>query len=83
MGAPKQVRDRAERLRQELEHHSRRYHVLDDPEIEDAEYDRLFRELVQILLSQFKNNMDRPLISRILTNSAITQITNLISAASH
>src|SRR4026207_305143 len=48
MGASKQVRDRAERLREELEHHNRRYHVLDDPEIDDAQYDRLFRELVQI-----------------------------------
>jgi DNA ligase (NAD+) len=48
MGAPKQVRDRAERLRKDLEHHNHRYYVLDDPEIDDAEYDRLFRELVQI-----------------------------------
>jgi DNA ligase (NAD+) len=48
MGAPKDVRARAERLRDELEHHNRRYHVFDDPEIDDAEYDRLFRELVQI-----------------------------------
>jgi DNA ligase (NAD+) len=32
-------------LRRELEHHNYRYHVLDDPEIEDAEYDRLFDEL--------------------------------------
>ena len=48
MGAPKQARDRAERLRQDLEHHNRRYYVLDDPEIADAEYDRLFRELVAL-----------------------------------
>jgi DNA ligase (NAD+) len=48
MGAPEQVRDRAERLRRDLEHHNHRYYVLDDPEIDDAEYDRLFRELVQI-----------------------------------
>ena len=48
MGASKQVRDRAARLRKELEHHNHRYYVLDDPEIGDAEYDRLFRELVQI-----------------------------------
>ena len=48
MGAPKQVRDRAERLRREIEHHNRRYYVLDNPEIDDAEYDRLFRELVRI-----------------------------------
>jgi len=45
MGAPRQVRDRAERLRKELEHHNRRYHVLDDPTITDAEYDDLFRRL--------------------------------------
>jgi DNA ligase (NAD+) len=48
MAAPKQVRDRAERLRKDLAHHNHRYYVLDDPEIEDADYDRLFRELVQI-----------------------------------
>ncbi len=48
MGAPKQAQVRAERLRQELEHHNRRYYVLDDPEIDDADYDRLFRELVQL-----------------------------------
>jgi DNA ligase (NAD+) len=35
-------------LRAELEHHSRQYHVLDSPEITDAEYDRLFRELVDL-----------------------------------
>jgi DNA ligase (NAD+) len=48
MGAPRQVRDRAERLRKDLEHHNHLYYVLDDPEIDDGEYDRLFRELVQI-----------------------------------
>src|SRR5258706_9267792 len=58
MGTPKQVRDRAERLRKELEHHNRRYHVLDDPEINDAEYDRLFRELVQI--EQDHEDLRRP-----------------------
>jgi DNA ligase (NAD+) len=36
---------RAEELRKQLEHHLYRYHVLDDPEISDAEYDRLFDEL--------------------------------------
>ena len=48
MGASKQARDRAESLRKSLERHIHRYHVLDDPEIEDSEYDRLFRELVQL-----------------------------------
>ena len=32
-------------LRAALHHHAHRYYVLDDPEIPDAEYDRLFREL--------------------------------------
>lgn len=36
---------RAEALRVQLHHHNHRYYVLDDPEITDAEYDRLFREL--------------------------------------
>ena len=36
---------RAAALRAQLQHHGYRYHVLDDPEIPDAEYDRLFREL--------------------------------------
>ena len=36
---------RVEELRTQLEHHLYRYHVLDDPQISDAEYDRLFDEL--------------------------------------
>jgi DNA ligase (NAD+) len=36
---------RAAELRRVLHHHAHRYYVLDDPEIPDAEYDRLFREL--------------------------------------
>ena len=46
--APKHARERALALRSELEHHSRQYYVLDAPEISDAEYDRLFRELVDL-----------------------------------
>jgi len=34
------------RLRDEIRHHNYRYHVLDDPEVPDAEYDRLMRELI-------------------------------------
>ncbi len=33
------------RLREQLNHHAYRYYVLDDPEITDVEYDRLFRKL--------------------------------------
>jgi DNA ligase (NAD+) len=36
---------RAAELREQLHHHAHRYYVLDDPEIPDAEYDRLFSEL--------------------------------------
>jgi DNA ligase (NAD+) len=36
---------RAEELRDAIRHHGHRYHVLDDPEIADAEYDALVREL--------------------------------------
>ncbi len=32
-------------LRAQLNHHAQRYYVQDDPEIPDAEYDRLFQEL--------------------------------------
>ena len=34
-----------EELRRLLRYHSHRYHVLDEPEISDADYDALFREL--------------------------------------
>jgi DNA ligase (NAD+) len=35
----------AEELRDRIDHHNYRYYVLDDPEIPDSEYDRLFRNL--------------------------------------
>ena len=35
-------------LRQQLNHHSHQYYVLDDPQILDGEYDRLYRELQQL-----------------------------------
>ena len=40
-----QAQKRAEELRALLEHHNYRYYVLDNPEVPDAEYDRLMREL--------------------------------------
>lgn len=42
------VRQRVNELREALEHHNHRYYVLDSPEISDAEYDALFRELAAL-----------------------------------
>ncbi|WP_414683393.1 DNA ligase LigA-related protein, partial [Methylophaga sp. UBA5088] len=39
------VRQRAAELRDTLNHYSYQYYVLDNPEVPDSEYDRLFREL--------------------------------------
>src|SRR4051812_36645338 len=41
----KGVQQRLDELREQVDHHLHRYHVLDEPEISDAEYDRLFDEL--------------------------------------
>lgn len=40
-----QAVQRMDELVRQLEYHNYRYHVLDDPEISDSEYDRLMREL--------------------------------------
>ena len=37
--------DRAKELREQLDLHNHRYHVLDSPMVSDAEYDTLMREL--------------------------------------
>lgn len=39
---------RADELRRLIEHHNYRYYVLDDPDVPDAEYDRLMQELESI-----------------------------------
>ena len=42
------ITERVEELRQALHRHNYRYYVLDDPEISDAEYDRMIQELVKL-----------------------------------
>jgi DNA ligase (NAD+) len=37
-----------EKLRNEIRYHAHRYHVRDEPEISDADYDALFRQLIAI-----------------------------------
>ncbi|WP_455365719.1 DNA ligase LigA-related protein, partial [Kaarinaea lacus] len=40
-----EVIERVNDLRQQINYHNYRYYVLDNPEIPDAEFDKLFREL--------------------------------------
>ena len=48
MGDMNKVKQRIETLREVINHHNYRYYVLDSPEISDAEYDELMRELRQL-----------------------------------
>jgi DNA ligase (NAD+) len=48
MSSKKDVERRIRQLRKEIDEHNYRYHVLDDPEVEDAVYDRLFDELKRL-----------------------------------
>ena len=48
MAVAEKARQRAEALRREIETHNYRYYVLDSPTIPDAEYDKLFRELLEL-----------------------------------
>ncbi len=43
-----EAKKRLEELRELINYHNYRYYVLDSPEIPDAEYDRLFRELLEL-----------------------------------
>ncbi len=44
----KQVRQHVEKLRKTINEHNYRYYVLDNPTIDDAEYDQLFQELLAL-----------------------------------
>lgn len=48
MAAPREAIERIEELRQLIHYHNYRYFTLDDPEISDAEYDALMRELIAL-----------------------------------
>jgi DNA ligase (NAD+) len=45
---PEQIKKRAEKLRSLIEYHNYRYYALDRPEISDADYDKLFDELITL-----------------------------------
>jgi len=44
----KKAIDRIQALREQINYHNYRYYILDNPEISDAEYDRLFDELSEL-----------------------------------
>ena len=49
MSSPDQkILDKMQRLRDRINRHNHLYYILDDPEVSDAEYDRLFDELVAL-----------------------------------
>ncbi|HAZ36304.1 MAG TPA: DNA ligase (NAD(+)) LigA, partial [Clostridiaceae bacterium] len=43
-----EIKKRVEKLREELEYHSYKYYVLDQPEISDYDYDRMMNELIKL-----------------------------------
>ena len=45
ISSPEQAEQEIVQLRQQISHHNHRYYVLDEPDIPDAEYDRLYARL--------------------------------------
>ncbi|MCL6591151.1 MAG: NAD-dependent DNA ligase LigA [Firmicutes bacterium] len=48
MAVPVEIQSKAASLREEIEKHNYFYYVLDSPQISDAEYDQLFRQLIEL-----------------------------------
>lgn len=48
MADPPEIEARAAELRTQIEEHNRRYYVLDEPLISDADFDALLRELIEL-----------------------------------
>src|ERR1700689_2699490 len=46
--AKQQIKQQAEKLREQIRKHERLYYVLDEPEISDAEFDRLMERLKKL-----------------------------------
>ncbi|HEY6537421.1 MAG TPA: NAD-dependent DNA ligase LigA [Candidatus Dormibacteraeota bacterium] len=68
---PRAVRRRVAELREELAHHNYLYYVLDAPEVADADYDQLFRELERLEQEnprlQSRDSPTRQVGSRVVT----------------
>ena len=48
MKPPQEIISQVNTLREQIDYHNERYYVYDDPEVPDAEYDRLFAELLSL-----------------------------------
>ena len=48
MAAPESVKKEIAKLREQINHHNQRYYIYDNPEISDAEYDKLMRRLKEL-----------------------------------
>ena len=46
--ASEAIKKKVEKLREEIEYHNYLYYILDQPEISDAQYDRLMREMEKL-----------------------------------
>lgn len=71
-----EIKTRISALREQLEYHNYRYYVLDAPEISDAEYDRLFREL-QSLEQQYPELIIPSSPSQRVGGAALTEFTQI------
>lgn len=71
-----EIKNRISALREQLEYHNYRYYVLDAPEISDAEYDRLFREL-QSLEQQYPELIIPSSPSQRVGGAALTEFTQI------
>jgi DNA ligase (NAD+) len=60
------IKKRVEKLREEIEYHNYRYYILDQPEISDAQYDRLMRELEKLEEQYPELRSPNSLIQRLL-----------------
>ena len=48
MAAELTIKEKIDALRQKIDYHAKKYYVYDSPEISDFEYDRMFRELLEL-----------------------------------
>lgn len=71
------IKARVSALREQLEYHNYRYYVLDAPEVSDAEYDRLFREL-QALEQQHPELITPVSPTQRIGGTALTEFTQVV-----